>query len=128
MWTDGRDSFPQVAAEAGTVRYFSQSFDGVLLNEFRGILDKEPRGSSKLFIVLHTKGSHFDYKRRYPLEFAHFVTPNGARRDTIVDAYDNSILYTDWFLSELISILSARNTHSALLYASDHGENLLGRR
>ena len=69
---------PHVAAEAATVRYFSQSFDGVLLNEFREILDKEPRGNSKLFIVLHTKGSHFDYKRRYPLEFAHFLTP--ARR------------------------------------------------
>ena len=116
---------PQVAAEAATVRYFSQSFDGVLLNEFRGIIDKAPRGNSKLFIVLHTKGSHFDYKRRYPPEFAHFLTPLGTRRSHIVDTYDDSILYTDWFLSELISILSAKNMHSSLLYSSDHGENLL---
>jgi heptose-I-phosphate ethanolaminephosphotransferase len=75
--------------------------------------------------VLHTKGSHFDYKRRYPPEFAHFVTQQGTKRNKIVDTYDDSILYTDWFLSELISILSARNSHTALLYASDHGENLL---
>ncbi len=116
---------PQMAAEAGTVRYFSQSFDGALLNEVREIVDMEPTGHRKLLIVLHVKGSHFEYDRRYPSEFAHFVTPHGTRRNNIVDAYDNSILYTDWFLSELISMLSARNTHTALLYASDHGENLL---
>ena len=116
---------PQMAAEAGTARYFSQSFDGTLLNEVREIFDKESTGDSKLLIVLHVKGSHFEYERRYPSEFAHFITPHGTRRDKLVDAYDNSILYTDWFLTELISMLSARNTHSALLYASDHGENLL---
>src|SRR5207344_2356783 len=112
---------PQMAAEAGTVRYFSQSFDGALLNEVREIVDMEPTGNRKLLIVLHVKGSHFEYDRRYPSEFAHFVTPQGTRRNKIVDAYDNSILYTDWFLSELISMLSSRNTHTALLYASDHG-------
>jgi glucan phosphoethanolaminetransferase (alkaline phosphatase superfamily) len=116
---------PQVAAEAGTLRYFNESFDGVLLDVFRGILQQEPRGRSKLFIVLHTDGSHFDYKNRFPAEFARFFTPHGSRRDNVVDAYDNSVLYTDWFLAELISMLRERNTHAALLYASDHGENLL---
>lgn len=115
---------PQVAAEAGTLRYFSQSLDGALLNEFRAILEREPKGDGKLFIVLHTKGSHFEYKNRYPTGFSQFVTPHGARRDRFVDAYDNSVLYTDWFLAELISMLDERNTPAALLYASDHGENL----
>ena len=115
---------PQTAAEAGTVRYFSQSFDGTLLNEVREIIAREPVGS-KLLIMLHINGSHFEYQRRYPPAFSHFVTPDGTRRNKIVDAYDNSVLYTDWFLSELITLLTARNTHTALLYASDHGENLL---
>jgi glucan phosphoethanolaminetransferase (alkaline phosphatase superfamily) len=116
---------PQIAAEAGTTRYFSQGYDGSMLGEFRRILDSEPPGNRKLFIVLHTKGSHFNYVHRYPREFAKFDTANPTRRDRIVDTYDNSVLYTDWFLSELISLLSARHTLAALLYASDHGENLL---
>lgn len=115
---------PQVAAEARRRRYFDRGFDGTLLAEFRQILRDAPRGGH-LLIVLHTKGSHFDYARRYPTEFAKFTTPGGTRRDAVVDAYDNSILYTDWFLSEVISSLASRKTQSTLFYASDHGENLL---
>ena len=33
---------------------------------------------------------------------------------------DNSVLYTDWFLSEVITALSQRSWRSALIYASDH--------
>jgi glucan phosphoethanolaminetransferase (alkaline phosphatase superfamily) len=81
--------------------------------------------SSKLFIVLQTKGSHFDFSRRYPAEFARFSSPAGSRRASLVDAYDNSVLYTDWFLAELINILDRQNLHATLVYTSDHGENLL---
>jgi hypothetical protein len=42
----------------------------------------------------------------------------------MVNAYDNSILYTDHVLAEILELLSARPGLSALLYASDHGENL----
>ncbi len=115
---------PQMAAEAARRRYFEQGHDGALLPELQTILDTEPMGS-KLFIVLHTKGSHFEYAGRYPPEFAHFNRSGGTRRDRIVDSYDNSVLYTDWFLSRVIDMLSKRNTHAALVYASDHGENLL---
>jgi heptose-I-phosphate ethanolaminephosphotransferase len=116
---------PQIATEADTVRYFSQSFDGALLEEFRKILASPRAPDGNLFIVLHTKGSHFEYVRRYPAAFAHFATAHAGRRDKIVDAYDNSILYTDWFLSELIAMLAKTGSDSALLYSSDHGENLL---
>lgn len=115
---------PQMAAEAARRRYFDQGHDGALLLELQTILDTEPMGS-KLFIVLHTTGSHFEYARRYPPEFARFNGSGGTRRDRIVDSYDNSVLYSDWFLSRVIDMLSRRNTHAALLYASDHGENLL---
>jgi heptose-I-phosphate ethanolaminephosphotransferase len=115
---------PQVAAEAKHRRYFDRIFDGTLLDEFRAILQGASQGE-KLFIVLHTKGSHFDYARRYPPEFARFGSPGGSRRQRLVDTYDNSVLYTDWFLSEVITTLSQRGGHSALIYASDHGQNLL---
>ena len=121
----GSGLVPLAAAEAGTLRYFNQSFDGVLVDVFRNILKQEPRGSSKLFIVLHTRGSHFIYKNRFPADFARFFTTRAAVRDDLVDAYDNSVLYTDSVLAELISILRERDTDAALLYASDHGENLM---
>ncbi len=117
---------PQLASEAGRVRYFNDVYDGVLLDQVKKILDDAPWGSGcKIFIVLHTKGSHFEYQRRYPSGFARFVTLHGTRRDKIIDGYDNSILYTDWVLGNLIGLLSERSASSALVYASDHGENLL---
>jgi len=115
---------PQLATEASHHRYFEYAYDGVMLDALRTILDGAPRGG-KLFIVLHTLGSHFDAVKRYPPEFSRFDTPGGTHRQRLVDHYDNSVLYTDWFLSQVIALLSQRPTHAALIYASDHGENLL---
>ena len=115
---------PQVALEATRRRYFDAGHDGVLLGELRDILAKA-RPGDKLLIVLHTKGSHFEYARRYPPEFARFGAGGQSRREQLVDAYDNSILYTDWFLSEVIGAVAQPQVRSALIYASDHGENLL---
>jgi heptose-I-phosphate ethanolaminephosphotransferase len=112
----------RVAAEAKHVRYFDRAFDSALLNEFRTVLDASAPGE-KLFLVLHSLGSHFEYSRRYPPAFARFKSAGSTRRDQLVDSYDNSVLYTDWFLGEIISTLSNRN--AILFYASDHGENLL---
>lgn len=115
---------PEVAAEAKRRRYFDRAQDGAMLGEFRSILQSAGSGD-KLFIVLHTKGSHFEYARRYPPSFSRFDSPGGSRREQLVDSYDNSVLYTDWFLSEVIGSLAKRSGTSALIYASDHGENLL---
>ena len=115
---------PQVALEASRRRYFDSGYDGALIGEVRDILVKA-RPGEKLLIVLHTKGSHFQYARRYPPEFARFGTTGPTPRDKLVSEYDNTILYTDWFLSEIIAALEQRKARSALLYASDHGENLL---
>ncbi len=115
---------PQLASESKHRRYFDRGFDGALLAPLREIVDKAS-ASSKLFIVLQTKGSHFDFSRRYPAEFARFSTPGGPRSASLVDAYDNSILYTDWFLAELINILDRKNLHATMVFTSDHGENLL---
>mgnify|MGYP000385186587 CR=1 FL=1 len=68
------------------------------------------KGVSRQFIVLHTYGSHFNYKERYPAEQAFFLPdmPVDAEvkyKDNLINAYDNSIRYTDNFLVRLIDML-----------------------
>lgn len=111
----------------------AEPYDEELLRAVDALLTDTSSGrgdSRKLFIVLHTYGSHFDYQERYPAREAYFrpavyesVGPD--LRDRLVNAYDNSIRDTDRFLSRLIGRLRALpNTASAMLYASDHGEDL----
>ncbi len=88
--------------------------------------------SNKLFIILHTYGSHFNYKDRYPKAFAHFTPDNVERtasteRTKLVNAYDNAIRYTDYFLKEILERLKLKaeeGSCTAMLYLSDHGEDL----
>src|SRR5690606_24697608 len=95
------------------------------------ILDKnEPR----IFIVLHTLGSHLNYAHRYPPSFERFVpalkpeeAPDIWRPTNVpplINAYDNSVLYTDHFLSEALGMLDATAASGTLLFAADHGETL----
>lgn len=103
-------------------------YDGVLLRKVDGLLaDTSLR---KLFIVLHTYGSHFDYQERYPVNDIYFrpasyesVGPD--KRDILLNAYDNSIRETDKLLADLIERLQALpQTASVVVYASDHGEDI----
>lgn len=84
-------------------------------------------------VVLHLLGSHGpSYFRRYPPAFRRFQ-PECARddvqtcsRDEIVNAYDNSILYTDHVLAKVVALLQAHADaiEPTMLYVSDHGESL----
>ena len=83
----------------------------------------------KLFIVLHMYGSHFNYRDRYSRANARFLPdkPTEAKaenRPQLLNAYDNTILHTDRILARLIGILRTRHCISAVLYTSDHGENI----
>ena len=86
--------------------------------------------SQKILFVLHTYGSHYSYRQRYPREFAAFLPDDDvaiekANVDRIRNAYDNSILYTDYVLNEIIATLdSYPEICSAMLYCADHGEDL----
>jgi glucan phosphoethanolaminetransferase (alkaline phosphatase superfamily) len=85
-------------------------------------------------IVLHTLGSHFNYANRYPAAFDLFQpslsTPGHAfDRGTsnaaeIANAYDNSIAYTDHVLAEVIERVRRQGRRAAVLFVSDHGEDL----
>ncbi|WP_121964476.1 phosphoethanolamine transferase [Myroides sp. N17-2] len=82
-----------------------------------------------LFILLHSYGSHFNYMERYPEKFRQFTPDNvgGVRKSEkqqLINAYDNTILYTDYFLSQTIKALEQTNADVAMLYTSDHGEDL----
>lgn len=95
----------------------------------------------KLFVFLHSYGSHFNYQERYPRSFAFFKPDSKSeakpenRRD-LLNAYDNTIRYTDYILHGIIERLQKwegvqtktdgvyDQPTSAMLYTSDHGENI----
>lgn len=107
-----------------------QCFDEVLLSGMEGIA-RDATGN--LFVVMHQLGSHGPaYFKRYPAAFKQF-SPACENEDLrnctvaeIVNAYDNSLLYTDFFLSKVIDFLTRSETKydTAMLYVSDHGESL----
>ncbi len=104
--------------------------DEVLLSGLQAYLDKLDHDA---VVVLHMKGSHGPaYFKRYPATFATFApvcTDNQLDRcssDSIVNAYDNTLLYTDHVLKQTIELLkrNAARLDTAMLYMSDHGESL----
>ena len=122
-------------------------YDEDLLQKLDEILPKADASSSahyryrKFFVVLHTYGSHFNYQERYPRSFAYFKPDSRSeaksenRRD-LLNAYDNTIRYTDYILHGIIERLQKwegiqtktdgvyGQPISAMLYTSDHGENI----
>ena len=115
----GKHKTPQVD-DKGNV------YDADLLPVLDRILAKKYK---KLFIVLHTYGSHFNYMERYPRTMAHFKpdTKSDAKpenRRDLLNAYDNTIRYTDFVLHGVIERLQKQGCMSAMLYTSDHGENI----
>jgi lipid A ethanolaminephosphotransferase len=104
--------------------------DDVLLDGLDTVA-RDAKGN--LFVVLHELGSHGPaYFKRYPPAFRRFTPAcenedlRTCSREEIVNAYDNSLLYTDHVLGRLIDLLdAAQATHdTAMLYVSDHGESL----
>ena len=101
-------------------------YEAELLPMIDQILSKRTR---KLFLVLHTYGSHFNYMERYPRSMAFFRpdTKSDAKpenRKDLLNAYDNTIRYTDYVLHGIIERLQRQRGMSAMLYTSDHGENI----
>ena len=83
----------------------------------------------KLLVVLHTYGSHFSYRDRYPKEEAFFPVKghySGSERDSLNlrNAYDNAVRQTDKFVSSVIRLLEGGDRMASLLYISDHGEDV----
>ena len=122
-------------------------YDEELLKKLDEILPEADASSSshyryrKLFVVLHTYGSHFNYQERYPRSFAYFKPDSRSEakpenRQDLLNAYDNTIRYTDYILHGIVERLQKwekvqaktdgvyDQPTSAMLYTSDHGENI----
>jgi len=98
-------------------------------------LDKyiEQHKNQDILIVLHQMGNHGPaYYKRYPKDFEKF-TPvcktnqlENCTQESIANAYDNALLYSDYFLSKVIELLkNYQNKYdTTMFYIADHGESL----
>ncbi len=105
-------------------------YDGILLAGLKDIIMESDK--DKIFIVLHTGTSHGPtYNKKYPAEFEIFtpvcntVEMSKADPTELMNAYDNTILYTDYLVHSVIEILrSIPQRRSCMIFVSDHGESL----
>ena len=79
---------------------------------------QDVRLSDKMLIIIHLMGNHIAYNKRYPVEYNRF-TGEGKRSE-----YDNSILYNDYVMQELVKKVSAWPNFKGLVYFSDHSEGV----
>lgn len=99
--------------------------DMLLIPELKASIDRHPQG--KHLVVLHTKGSHYLYSQRYPRDFARYQpecmgVDETCSKAMLVNAFDNSVLYTDTVLDSVYDQL--RDKKAIVFYASDHGESI----
>lgn len=86
----------------------------------------------KILIILHTSTSHGPtYNKKYPSAFEIFtpvctsVELANCTQDELINAYDNTIVYTDYLLANVIETLKELPEYtSSMIYVSDHGESL----
>lgn len=104
--------------------------DEILLTNLKS--DIESSNKDKILIVLHTSTSHGpSYYEKYPENMEVFtpvcksVELANCTKQELINAYDNTILYTDYLLNEIIETLKSMPSHqSTMIYVSDHGESL----
>ncbi len=98
--------------------------DGELLPYFKNALKDK---AEKKLIIIHLMGSHTPLNLRYPKEFDKFKLPENyynKQKALYVTYYDNSILYTDYILNEILTLLKKTEDYSCMLYLSDHGSDV----
>ncbi|MBK0064950.1 MULTISPECIES: phosphoethanolamine transferase [unclassified Acinetobacter] len=99
------------------------------LNDYLKSMDLKKLKQNQL-IVLHQMGSHGPaYYKRYPHDFKKFLpaceTNNiqNCDHDSLINTYDNTILYTDHIVASAIHVLQQTGVPTGLIYLSDHGES-----
>lgn len=105
-------------------------YDEILLSGLKEQILQSDK--NKIFIVLHTGTSHGPtYNKKYPPHFEVFkpvcnsVELANCTRQELINAYDNTIVYTDYILAQLIENLKDLPDYKkAMLFVSDHGESL----
>ncbi|HFL1692283.1 TPA: kdo(2)-lipid A phosphoethanolamine 7''-transferase [Salmonella enterica] len=99
--------------------------DMLLIDEMQNSLAQNPEG--KHLIILHTKGSHFNYTQRYPRSYAQWKpecigVDSGCTKAQMSNSYDNSVTYVDHFITSVFDQL--RDKKAIVFYAADHGESI----
>lgn len=99
--------------------------DMLLLPKLNTSVQRHPQG--KHLVILHTKGSHYLYSQRYSRDFARYQpecmgVDEFCSKEQLVNSFDNSVLYTDAFLSKIFDQL--RDKKAIVFYAADHGESI----
>ena len=105
-------------------------YDGILLSGLKEQILASKK--NKILIVLHTSTSHGPtYSKKYPAQFEIFkpvcnsVELGNCSHTELVNAYDNTIVYTDYLLANVIEDLKQLQEYkSAMIFVSDHGESL----
>ncbi|WP_372739882.1 phosphoethanolamine transferase [Neptunomonas sp.] len=139
LWRDNNSNSKGVADRVEYVSYRSPDVNTLCDIECRdtgmlvGLQAYIDQQANDILIVLHQMGSHGPaYFKRYPAAFERF-TPvcksaelSSCSQEEIINAYDNTILYTDHFLAETVRLLKNNNQRyeTTLVYMSDHGESL----
>lgn len=125
-----------IASGANEVRYTEtynsssrklKKYDEDILPVLKDVLKENEK---KKFIVVHLMGNHMQYHERVPqkwdiykdipVEFNEWQ----KKKFEIVNFYDNSLLYVDWIVDNIIKEVESQNSKSYVLYISDHGEEL----
>jgi lipid A ethanolaminephosphotransferase len=106
------------------------SYDEILLTDLKEQIVASTK--NKILIILHTSISHGpEYSKKYPPQFETFkpvcnsVELANCSHTELVNAYDNTIGYTDYILYNVIENLKQLKEYkSAMIFVSDHGESL----
>ena len=105
---------------------FDKELDEIMLAALDSILPKQERQ----FITIQMIGSHWWYENRYTEKHRKFTPVIDSKyipsltKEQIVNSYDNTIVYLDYFLTEIINRLRSEDVPTIMLYISDHGEHL----
>lgn len=105
-------------------------YDDLIVKTFENIVSKGIDRNTVIFI--HLMGNHVGYYNRYPEQFQHYADTlnvfefgNQNYTELFVNHYDNSVLYNDKQIEDIIRICDDTEEFSAGLYFSDHGEDVL---
>jgi lipid A ethanolaminephosphotransferase len=140
LWRDNNSDSKGVALRVDYEDYRTPKSNTICDDECRdeGMivgLDKyiEQHKNKDILIVLHQMGNHGPaYYKRYVKEFEKFAPVcktnqlEECKQEEVSNAYDNAILYTDYFLSKVINFLKpySKDFETSMFYVSDHGESL----
>ena len=114
----------------GVHTYLQYGFDSVIYVSEDSLIapciQRLTKNKKKMFVLAHYQGNHFFYSNRTP-EYGKwqpdFNDAPFAQSDSLyVNAYDNSVLYTDYILSQTIKVIAATNRVSSFVFISDHGD------